>query len=237
MPGDGALPHAPLSAEVQQVTSSKPFAKRGRTLEALFDVYAEGKRSTDKSRSTEVTLGEYGSAIDDFIELHGNVHVESISRDLVSEHHVELAKLPGKGKGMAKLTASERIARAERGGLPRLSTATVRNRLRKLSAVLTYGVGRGWLTENPINASGLGREVARAATRQQVPCGGESTTHPKSCLQSSPALHSQTRLGRRRRGFRNVVIPKICPTSTSRPMRAAAAACACWRGSTSTGRE
>ncbi len=167
LPGDGALPHVPLSPEVHHATLTKAHAKKGHTLKALFDAYAEGKRSTDKSRSTEVTLGEYGSAIDDFIEMHGDVGVESISRDLVSEHHIELAKLPTKGKGMAKLTAPERIARAERDGLPRLSTATVRNRLRKLSAVLTYGVGRGWLTENPINASGLGREVARAATRQQ----------------------------------------------------------------------
>jgi integrase len=167
LPGDGALPHLPLSTEVKQAALVEAQRTPGRTLKALFDTYAEAKRSIDKSRSTEVTLGEYGSAIDDFIELHGDVGVEIISRDLVSEHHVKLAKLPGKGKGMAKLTAPERIARAERDGLPRLSIATVRNRLRKISAVLTYGVGRGWLTENPINSSGLGREVARAATRHQ----------------------------------------------------------------------
>jgi hypothetical protein len=167
LPGDGALPHLPLSTEVQQAMSVKAQTAPGRTLKALFDTYAEAKRSTGKSRSTEVTLGEYGSAIDDFIELHGDVGVELISRDLVSEHHVKLAKLPGKGKGMANLTAPERIARAERDRLQTLSAATIRNRLRKLSAVLTYGVGRGWLTENPINASGLGRDVARAATRQQ----------------------------------------------------------------------
>ncbi len=194
LPGDGALPHLPLSTEVQQAVSVKAQTTPGRTLKALFDTYAEAKRSTDKSRSTEVTLGEYGSAIDDFIELHGDVEVESISRDLVSKHHVKLAKLPGKGKGMAKLTAPERIARAERDGLPRLSTATIRNRLRKLSAVLTYGVGRGWLTENPINASGLGRDVARAATRQQ---GGsrrlkDYTPGELAAIFSSPAFTDAT---------------------------------------------
>ena len=167
LPGEGALPHGQLSTEVDTASSVKVRTTPQRTIKALFDAYAEAKRSTEKSRSTEVTLGEYGSAIDDFIELHGDVEVELISRDLVSEHHIALSKLPGKGKGMAKLTAPQRIERAERDALPRITAATVRNRLRKLSAVLTYGVGRGWLAENPINTSGLGRDVARAATRQQ----------------------------------------------------------------------
>jgi integrase len=167
LPGSGALPYARLSTEVQQTAqSSKLPAATGRTLKELFDAYAAQKRSTDKSRSTEVTLGEYGSAIDDFIELHGNVDVGLDLRDLVREHHLALAKLPSKGKGMAKLTAPQRIARAERDALPRLTTGTIRNRIRKLSAVLSHGVARGWLKENPINAGGLGREVARAATRQ-----------------------------------------------------------------------
>ena len=95
--------------------------------------------------------------------------MSAISRDQVADHLVALAKLPAKGAGMKNLAAPQRIERAEREHLPKLSASTVRNRIRHLSAVLSYGVNRGWLQENPISAGGVGHQVARAASKQQHP--------------------------------------------------------------------
>jgi integrase len=170
LPGEGALAYAPISTEQKP---SKGLGESsamidGRTIRGLFDAYAESRRANDRSRATNVSLGECEATIEDFVALHTDINVLKISRDLVAEHRVALTKLPSaKGVGLRQLSAPERMARAERDGLPRLSAATVRKRIRHLSAVLSYGVGRGWLDQNPIIASKLGREVSQAATRQQ----------------------------------------------------------------------
>jgi integrase len=170
LPGDGALPHSPISTERQpsQGLGHSLVMIDGRTIRGLFDAYAESRRSNDRSRATNVSLGECKATIEDFVAIHADINVLKISRDLVAQHRVALTKLPSaKGVGMRQLSAPERMARAERDGLQRLAAATVRKRIRHLSAVLSYGVGRGWLEQNPIIASKLGREVSQAATKQQ----------------------------------------------------------------------
>ena len=90
-----------------------------------------------------------------------------ITQDMASEFRVLLTKLPANGKGMAKLSANEKIERTARDGLPTIAAGTVRNRMRHLSAALGYAVTRGWISKNPV-AAGIGREVAQAATKQQA---------------------------------------------------------------------
>lgn len=165
LPGEGALSRAPLSSEASAPIVGK--ALNGRRISQLFAAYEQAKLAGDPSRSTKANLIDYAASISTFTELFGDVEVGFIDRDMASEYRVTLTKLPVNGVGMAKLTARQKIELAERDGLTRISPGTVRNRLRHLSAVLSFGVSRNWLLENPINASGLGREVAQALTKQR----------------------------------------------------------------------
>jgi integrase len=147
-------------------------AASGKKISEAFAAYEANKLAGDDSRSVKASLDDYRASIMTFIELFGDVDVSAITRTLVSEYRVELPKLPANAKRMKALTARERIERAERDGLPKIAAGTVRNRMRHLSAVLTFAVSRGWMQENPVNAAGVGRDVARAATRQQTAKGG-----------------------------------------------------------------
>jgi integrase len=168
LPGEGALPHAPLSNEVP--APAPPVAAQaltGRTISKLFAAYETNKLAGDDSRSVKASLKDYSASIATFIELFGDVDVSLITQDMASEFRVLLTKLPANGKGMGKLSARAKMERTVRDSLPTISAGTVRNRMRHLSATLGYGVTRGWIAKNPIN-SGIGREVAQAATKQQA---------------------------------------------------------------------
>lgn len=166
--GAGVAVHAPLHVE-QKAIAQVPGP---HTLRDLFAEYSTRKKLDDgDTRSTRKTLAEFGAGVNDFVELHGNVALHRLTRDLATKHRTALAKLPAKGKGTRGLTAPQLIAKADKEGLPRLSEATIRNRLRALSAILSYGVALGWVQENPIIAGGVGRAAAKAATRRQEGAG------------------------------------------------------------------
>jgi integrase len=168
LPGEGALPRAPLSIEASTLAApASSKARRGRSISQLFMAYEKAKLAGDPSRSTRASLKDYAASIRTFIELFEDLDVGEIDRDVASDFHLLLAKLPANGRGMSKLSAKQKIERAEREELPKIEAGTVRNRVRHLSAVLSFGVRRGWLLENPINLGGVGREAAQAATRQQ----------------------------------------------------------------------
>lgn len=150
------LEHEPLS--IQQ---SKPESK---TLLAAFEAYTEAKLLDDDNRSTRKTLDEFGGTVRRFVELFGDLTLAKITRATVQEYRTKLAKFPAKAKGAAKLTAHQLLAVAEAEQLPTLSHATVRNKLRALSAVLGYAVRMDWIKENPVEASGIAKAASRAAS-------------------------------------------------------------------------
>jgi integrase len=163
--GVGVAPWAPIEAERRAEAAAKP---KERTLLDLFGKYSERKKLDDgDDRSTRKTLKEYRGRVDDFIELHGNLEVGEIPRELVAEHRGLLAKLPSKGTGIRGLMAPQLIEKADKESLPRLSAQTIRNRLRALSAVLSYGKQLGWVQENVVIESGMAKAAAKAA-RQGV---------------------------------------------------------------------
>ena len=168
LPGEGALPRAPLSTEAPIATSASALALGGKKISEAFAAFEAYRLAEGDSRSVRASLNDYRAAITTFIGLYGDVDIGSITRTLLSEYRVVLPKLPANAKRMKALSARERIERAERDGLATIAATTVRNRMRYLSAVLTFAVSLGWLQENPVNAAGIGREVARAATKQQA---------------------------------------------------------------------
>jgi integrase len=170
LPGEGALPRALLSTEMPTAVAAP--TRSGKKISETFSAYEANKLAGDNSRSVKASLDDYRASITTFVELFGDVDLSSITRTLVSEYRVDLPKLPANAKRMKALSARERIELAERDRLPTIAAGTVRNRMRHLSAVLTFAVSRGWMQENPVNAAGVGRDVARTATKQQTAKGG-----------------------------------------------------------------
>lgn len=159
-------PVAPIHAELKAAESAS--AGKGRTLRELFDAYAADKVLTDgDTRATRRSINAYRAIVEAFIELHGELPVTSIDRTVIAEYRAALAKLPTRGDGIRSMTAPQMIEKAEREGLPLAAAATIRNRLRAVSAVLSCGVRLGWLQENPVIAGGAGRAAAKAVARVQ----------------------------------------------------------------------
>ena len=162
--GIGVAAYAPVTAE----RKAEPSTKVTNKLSALFDAYSDDKKLTDgDTRATRRTLVAYRAIVERFVELYGDLDVASIDRQLVAKYRSALAKMPSKGEGIRGLMAPALMAKAEKEVLPLLSEPTIRNRLRAVSAVLSYGVRLGWMHENPIIAGGAGRAAAQAATRRQ----------------------------------------------------------------------
>lgn len=188
--GVGVAPLAAIEAEKRAEAAAKP---KVHTLGDLFGKYSEMQKLDDgaePSRSTLKTLAEYKARVDDFIELHGNLDVRDIGRDLIAEHRGLIARLPSRGEGIRALMAPQLIEKADREGLKRLTPQTIRNRLRVLSAVFGYGVLLGWMHENPVVTSGAAKAAARAASKHQAAAARrkEYTRAELEIIFASPAL-------------------------------------------------
>lgn len=164
--GAQLMPHQALSFESGAATSKLQGAPRSPKLLELFSLYADRKRLDDgDSRSTQKTIDTYRGVVERYVELFGDVPVGQISRANVIDFRAKLAELPAKGKGIRGLSASVLIAKARAEELPLISAPTIRNNLKALSAVLGHGVSLGFMSENPVAASGAGKGAAKAATR------------------------------------------------------------------------
>lgn len=149
------LRHEPLSIGRREKT---------KTLLECFEAYAKAKILDDgDNRSTRKTLDEFGSSLRRFVEIFGDLELTKLSRAVAQEYRSKLAELPVKTAGTNKLTAQQLIDKAKAESLPLLSPATIRNRLRALSAVLGFAVRMDWIKENPIEAGGIAKAAARAA--------------------------------------------------------------------------
>lgn len=159
------------------------------TLLACFESYAKAKTLNDgDNRSTRKTLDEFRSTIGRFIELFGDMQVSKIGRGTVQDYRAKLAEMPVKTKGAAKLTAQELIDKAKAESLPLLSPATIRNRLRALSAVLGHAVRMDWLRENPVEASGVAKAASKTAATKGARRRKDYSTSELREIFDSPAF-------------------------------------------------
>lgn len=174
-------PEVPLSAEALR----RPALET--KLSQVFEAWAKRTRETDgDSRDIRKRISEYQATINRFIELLGDLPVELIKRKTVEEFQSLLRRLPSKGDGIRSLSAPEQIAKADSLNLPRLGTATVKNRLMALSAVLSYAVRMEYLDENPVTASGT-KQLAKA-TNKAARLAPRKSYNPEELVQifSSP---------------------------------------------------
>ena len=153
-------PEAPLSIEELR----RPVA--GTSLSTVFEEFAKWTKNTDgDGRDVRKRISEYRATIGRFIELLGDLPVERIKRKTVEEFQSLLRRMPSKGEGIRSLNALEQIAKADALGLPRVGTATVKNRLMALSSILTYAVRMEYIEENPVTASGITKQLAKATQK------------------------------------------------------------------------
>ncbi len=135
----------------------------------MFEEYARDKLLTDgNSRGVRKTIDSYRATVEQFIEICGDLPVPAIARETIRDYRVQLAQLPASGSGIRKLTTSQMIAKANAENLPRISEATIRNKLRAISAVLSYGLRLGVVLENPVIAGGIAKAAAKAATNRSA---------------------------------------------------------------------
>jgi integrase len=159
------LPDEPIEVERKAAAAKKTF----RRLRVLFASYSRDKVLNDRDvRGVKRTIKHYEAMVERFIELHGDLDITEITRDVVNAHRAALAQMPAKGEGIRKVSALKLIEKAKAEGLPLISEQTVSNGLRALSAMMSHGVLMGWLTENPVIMGGALKNAARAATRKQA---------------------------------------------------------------------
>lgn len=156
----------PLAVEQAQRKAKQSAPK----LSVVYGQWADDKRSTDgENRSTSKTIAEFGTTITRFVELMGDLPVDQISRVSVHEFRTALGKLPTQGTGLRGLTAPQLITKAEAEKLPTASLGTVKKQLRALSTVLHFAKRRlGAIQEDPVAASGIIGQLAKAAQRASV---------------------------------------------------------------------
>lgn len=159
------LPDEPLRIDT---TRFAPESKSKKLL-AVFEEYGQDKALNDgNQRGVQKTIDSYRAIIEQFVELTGEPFIAKVSRDSIRRYRADIVKLPAKGIGIRALTARQLLAKAEAEGLPLITEATVRNKLRAVSAVLSYAVQMGLISENPVIAGGFGKAAAKAATNRSA---------------------------------------------------------------------
>nr|WP_288497745.1 site-specific integrase [uncultured Pseudomonas sp.] len=178
---------APLSIEITRRPTTE------NKLSQIFESWVRRTKDTDgDSRDVRKRIGEYQATTNRFIELLGDLPVESIKRKTVEEFQGLLRRLPSKGEGIRSLNAREQISKADALDLPRLSTVTIKNRLMALSAILSYAVRMEYIDENPVTASGITQQLAKASSKAARMAPRKSYTRDELIqIFSSPVFKGQ----------------------------------------------
>lgn len=155
------LEREPLSFERQRAEV------KTKTITEVFEAYSQSRLLDGDNRATRTSLAEAKSILTRFVEMFGDLPVTSITRSTALEYRAKLTASPLQMPGASKLTANELIARAQAEGLPTLSAATIRNRLRTVGAILGFAVRMGWIQENPIAESGVAKAAGAAAGKSK----------------------------------------------------------------------
>jgi integrase len=158
-----------LSTEPLSVEVKKTPIKKEKGLLVAFEEYAQDRLLTDGStRAVQRSIRASRALINEFIELCGDMPISKISRDVIRQYRIDISTMPVKGKGIRKLSARQKITKSKAEALPTLSAGTIRNKLRGISAVLSYALRMQWIQENPVIAGGIGGAAAKAASKQMV---------------------------------------------------------------------
>ena len=144
-----------LSLDKTEKNGSKSPSVEGRRL-LLSEVVLMYRKSEDiKARgnaSRLKTLDGYESHFRRFIEIIGDVPVDSLTRKEIVTFRDKLLQMPkSKKPEIRAMKADDQIALADREKLPRLSPSTVRNAIKQAGVVLNFAVETGLIEFNPMD--------------------------------------------------------------------------------------
>ncbi|WP_237709525.1 site-specific integrase [Pseudomonas oryzihabitans] len=166
---DGDWTSKPDVLELEPLSLERQRSEvKAKTITEVFEAYKDDRLLNGDNRSTRASLADFEGTVTRFVQMFGDLPVTAITRSTVQEYRVKLATFPIKMPGASKLSANELIAKAQSEGLPTLSPATIRNRLRVLGAVLGFAVRMGWISENPVDASGVAKAAGVAAAKSKA---------------------------------------------------------------------
>lgn len=153
-------PHAPIALEQSKAGVGKRMSEVWKSFEA-------SKVADGVDGVTPTTLNEYRGVVNRFIELFGDVQVAKVTPELILDYRLALSKTPSKGDGIRGIDARRQIERAESEGLPVLTAAAIRKRLKVMSTVLNYAQRMGWIDTNPVIATELTKQLAKATAKSK----------------------------------------------------------------------
>ena len=166
--GDWTVSKSTLFAEPLSIELKKPPAEKAKGLLVVFEEYAQDRVLTDgNTRAVQRSITAFRALVNEFIDLCGDLPLSQINREVIRQYRADIATMPAKGEGIRKLAARQKIDKAKAEALPTIEAGTVRNKLRGISAVLSYALRMQLISENPIIAGGIGGSAAKAAAKQQ----------------------------------------------------------------------
>ncbi|HYW91588.1 MAG TPA: site-specific integrase [Gammaproteobacteria bacterium] len=148
--GDWSLPVSSVISKLPEYVPPQrpkgPMAAPSGSVTLLSHLFEGWKNETERRPKTVV---EFDKAIRRFIELHGDVAAETITKEMVREYRDKLRKCPAHPSGhLLKATLPQIVAAMDKTPTDRpLSPASVNKHLAALAAVLNFGNDTGWFTE------------------------------------------------------------------------------------------
>ncbi|HAS6962853.1 TPA: tyrosine-type recombinase/integrase [Vibrio parahaemolyticus] len=137
-----------LSVAPKAALSSRTKARPSvNSISALFKRYVESEtlKGKDSKSLDEVTL-----QIERLIEIIGDLDVSQVKRSHIADYRDTLLKLPkSKANAVRSKPLDAQIEMVKAKGLPTIARTTVKNCLRKTSAVFGYAIELGWIDVNP----------------------------------------------------------------------------------------
>lgn len=116
----------------------------GHPLSGIFDSWRK------ISKAGEKTKDEFATAINQFIDLFGDMPIELLTRSLVKDFRTALLTRPARpAPDIRKLRLREQIAVAAKHGLPTVSPRSAKKALQGLKSVLAYAVEEELIDVDP----------------------------------------------------------------------------------------
>ena len=131
-----------------------------------------------KSKAGRKSKDEFGSALQRFIAMYGDVPVELITKKMVTDWKNMLVRLPPQPSSeLASLPLAELAAHADANGLKRLSGTTVTKYLQALRSVLAYARDEMLILTDPLATKGVSVEVGHDDRLDILPFDEDQLAH------------------------------------------------------------
>jgi integrase len=135
-----------------------PTTARGQSsvktplLSVIFEDFKRERCQIDPSGSALKTMDETATQLNRFISAFGDLPIGEVTKQDAREFRLLLTRLPkSQRKEIKRLTVREQAELADKDGMPRLSTASVRKNMRLISPLFTYAKELDVIDANPID--------------------------------------------------------------------------------------